>query len=265
MHTDLSEALLENCAYFLTAVLETTEDYNRFIRKLSKEKEKDVALRLLAQVDIAQMAFVGHTPGLPERHQEVISHLRNIDIGVQPRHRMQKLKAIMEAKSEGMVNILECIDEAHVVNRNKKNEDFFIRSLIRCQKMDGKKAALVGVPLKLDTLVEDHFTHEASVRLHLDMICDTFGKGLSDWVNTNRRPTEHKGFISDIWGAMLNSITEVKSIFLYWFADNPEMFDKAGQQCLSDLLLSCDDAIKQMPGYDKACNAYTVRCNLFLN
>ena len=249
MHTDLSEALLENCAYFLTAVLETTEDYNRFIRKLSKEKEKDVALRLLARVDIAQMAFVGYSPALPQR-QEVISHLRNIDIGVQPRHRMQKLKAIME---EDRVNILDCIDEVQVANRNKKNEDFFIRSLIRCQKMDSKKAALAGVPLKLDTLVEDHFTHEASVRLHLDMICDTFGKGLSDWVN--RRPTEDKGFVTDIWGAMLNSITEVKSIFLYWFSDNPEMFEKAGQNCLSDLLLSCGDAIKQMPGYDEACNA----------
>ena len=137
-------------------------------------------------------------------------------------------------------------------NRNKKNEDFFIRSLIRCQKMDGKKAALAGVPLKLDTLVEDHFTHEASVRLHLDMICDTLLR--PDWVN--RRPTEDKGFVTDIWGAMLNSITEVKSIFLYWFSDNPEMFEKAGQNCLSDLLLSCGDAIKQMPGYDEACNAY---------
>ena len=249
MHTDLSEALLENCAYFLTAVLETTEDYNRFIRKLSKEKEKDVALRLLARVDIAQMAFVGHTPGLPQR-QEVISHLRNIDIGVQPRHRMQKLKAIME---EDRVNILDCIDEAQVANRNKKNEDFFIRSLIRCQKMDGKKAALAGVPLKLDTLVEDHFTHEASVRLHLDMTCESH----SDWASRqSSKVAKDKGFVTDIWGAMLNSITEVKSIFLYWFADNPEMFEKSGQNCLSDLLLSCDDAIKQMPGYDKACNAY---------
>ena len=81
------------------------------------------------------------------------------------------------------------------------------------------------------------------------MISDTL-------LRSNRGPTEDKGFVTDIWGAMVNSITEVKSIFLYWFADNPEMFEKSGQNCLSDLLLSCDDTIKQMPGYDKACNAY---------
>ena len=38
-----------------------------------------------------------------------------------------------------------------------------------CQRMEAGK----GILLKLDTLVEDHFTHEMSINLHLDLVALT--------------------------------------------------------------------------------------------
>ena len=46
-----------------------------------------------------------------------------------------------------------------------------VSSLIVFGCAKGWKAALDGIPLTLDTLVEDHYTHETSVELHLEVIC----------------------------------------------------------------------------------------------
>jgi hypothetical protein len=39
-----------------------------------------------------------------------------------------------------------------------------------CQRLDVEKAAEEGVPLTLDLIVENQFTHKMSVRLHLEVI-----------------------------------------------------------------------------------------------
>ena len=110
-----------------------------------------------------------------------------------------------------------------------------------CQKKDAEKAAQEGVPLKLDTLVEDRFTHEASVRLHLDMI-----------VLTKTAWPRGKVGAGCLWEEMLNSIPEVKSIFLDWFGQNWNILSKDAQGDLKEKLLYCDVAIRKIPGYDKA-------------
>ena len=241
VYKEVSNALHKNCVDYLTATIETPEHLNAFMDKLSKEEANGVALRLLARVDFGKMAFIGHTPGLPRR-QEIISHMRNIDIGIQPRHRIQKLKGIIEEdvpdKDEARKRILNCIDE------HGDDEDVFIKSLKFCQKLDAKKAALEGVPLKLDTLVEDHFTHEESVRLHLGMISDIVSDTSYCWARSD---------VQMIWDEMLKSIHEVKPIFMAWFRDNSEIFDKDGHYCLANMLTSCDDEIKKVPGYTEAC------------
>jgi len=252
MYKEVSEALHENCVYYLTAIIETPEHLNEFMNKLSQEEAKDVALRLLAQVDFGQMAFVGQTWDLPRR-QEIISHLRNIKIAIQPRHRIKKLKAILEEDDLGLIrpslfisckqNILECIDE------HGDDGEVFIKSLKICQKMDAKKAALEGVPLKLDTLVEDHFTHEESVRLHLSMISDIITNDTGQWTRST---------VSKIWDEMLKACTEVKPIFMAWFSDKSNIFAKDGHNCLAEMLSSCDESIKKVPGYSEACTVYGV-------
>ena len=83
-----------------------------------------------------------------------------------------------------------------------------------CQKLDFVSADLKGLPLTLDTLVEDHFTHEMSIRLHLDAIR----------LSTGEADTWDVRDIDDIWTIILRSIPEVKSIILLWFSNKGESF-----------------------------------------
>ena len=55
---------------------------------------------------------------------------------------------------------------------------------------------------------------------------------------------------------MLRSIPEVKSIILLWFSNNRELFDPVGHHHLAERLVSCEEAIEQVPGYERAREAY---------
>ena len=239
MYEDVSEALLANCANYLTTTIETPEDLNNFVKKWSEMEVplKDVAFRLLAKVDFANMAFVGDTPDQIQQ-QEISSHLRNIDLVIQPRHRMQKLKTLLEESSPvDFKKVMDCID---------KHGRVFIKSLQMCQKKDAEKAAQEGLPLKLDTLVEDRFTHEASVRLHLDMLVLTrSGKGAGGRIDAGC-----------LWDEMLDSVPEVMPIFLDWFCENPNIWRKDTQRYIRGELVICAVKIGKLPGYDKAREVY---------
>ena len=206
VYTDVANALLNNCIDYLTTIIETPQDVNKFINQISTEEgpSKDVALRLLGRVDFDQLAFVHVNTDLPHK-QEIISHLRNINIAIQPRHRLQKLKAILEGAEDGQ--IIGCI-------RQHSEDGFvFIKSLRICQKKDTEKAALEGIPLKKDTLVEDRFTHEASVRLHLDMLMKTTPKV------TRRNGQTENCIASAIAKLACDSIPEVKTLFIDWLIE----------------------------------------------
>ena len=124
-----------------------------------------------------------------------------------------------------------------------------IKSLEICQEKDTEKAALEGIPLKFDTFVEDRFTHEASVQLHLDMLATIKKEGGGYW---------DKVAAQDIWEEMLNSIPEVKPIFLDWFSENKGLLRKDPQRDVVLNLMCCDTTVKQLPGYNKACEVYMV-------
>ena len=61
---ELSEAVLERCASFLRAILETLEDLNNFLKEWSDAdaEEASSALRLLARVDPAKMSYAYKHP-----------------------------------------------------------------------------------------------------------------------------------------------------------------------------------------------------------
>ena len=186
------------------------------------------------------MAFFNDSPDLIQK-QEIISHLRNIKRVIQPRHRIQKLKTLLEESNR--LDFKKILDP---IKRHSGNACIFIKSLEICQKKDAEKAALEGIPLKFDTLVDDHFTHEASLQLHLGMLATIKKEGGGYW---------DKVAAQDIWEEMLNSIPEVKPIFLDWFSENKGLLRKDPQRDVVLNLMCCDTTVKQLPGYNKACES----------
>ena len=167
---ELSEALLGKCSAFLEAVLETPEDMNNFVRELSGKDAEDMgaAFRLLARVDHSRMAYAYNDV----RSQEVISHLRNIIQFVRPRHRLQQLKALLESEGPRSKKMLEGTKLSDFYSDPHEDATIFGLctyvfidvSLPNSQMKDKEKASQNGVALTLDTLVEDNFTHEMSIR-----------------------------------------------------------------------------------------------------
>ena len=198
----------------------------------ASDEEAAAALRLLARVNHKCMAYAYETP----TSQRVFSHLWNIEVSIQPRHRLQQLKAMLEDgdtntdELEWGINfdkVFACIDD--------------FSSLKICQMKDKERAALEGVPLGLGTLVEDGFTHEMSVRLHMEMT------SLSQF-----RQVAHN--IDTIWKIMFEDeetkgITGAQSIILSWFSINSEMIHITGKHRLAEKLRTCDDAVKALPEY----------------
>ena len=170
---------------------------------------------------------------------EVISHLRNLEFSIQPRYRLQQLKALLdETLGSEIIEDICSIDGG---------EDF-TSSLKICQMKDKEKAALEGTPLTLETIVEDGFTHEKSVRLHLEVTSLTIREEES-LLDVER--------IEEIWETMFEDeetkgIPGAQSIVLSWFSDNPQMVDSGGQHHLAEKLKSCHDDIKALSGYNDA-------------
>ena len=242
--TDLSKALLFNCAEFFSTTVETPDDFNDFVKKWSRRstEEMGVAFRLLARVDHYDMVYVDGSYDTQEK-QEVYSHLRNINKSINPRHRLQKLKAMID-DSEGDSRE----DMLHLIDKSESKKSYIVRSLGFCLKKDAEKAALEGIPLRLDTLVEDRFTHEMSVMLHLDVISlatEGYQLDLStiDFIWENQMLSDHV-------------IPEVQSIILAWFSDNSQMVSQIGHLKLAEYLDRNEDELKQLEEYQRACSVY---------
>ena len=116
-----------------------------------------------------------------------------------------------------------------------------------CQKMDAEEAARKGTPLKLDTLVEDHFTHQMSVELHLELITLTTGEG-EKW---------GKWLTDTLWKELLRAIPEVKPIILAWFVENHHIIGNVASCNLAKELGSCNDEwLRALPDYDNALDVF---------
>ena len=230
---ELSDILLMNCANFLLAILETPKHLKDFVSEWSSAgksaEESSAALRLLARVDHDDLAFANTNPYVSDSvnstlMSKVISHLRNIEVANKPRERLQRLKDLIDLCSEGeaKAEVLEAIDSLY------PHPAPFLKSLTVCQSLDRERATLDGVPLTLETLVEDQFTHEASVRLHLDLM------RLNTWADEiwSEEKTLH------LWKELLRSIPAVKSIMLFWLTENTEMFDREAKWFLEKELES---------------------------
>ena len=124
----------------------------------------------------------------------------------------------------------------------------FLKSLMVCQSLDMEKAALDGVSLSLETLVEDQFTHEASVRLHLDLMRLNTYSVMSE-ENTVR-----------LWKELLRSIPAVKSIMLFWLTENTAFFDREAKWFLEKELeshrFSENSTMAELEGFMDAYRAY---------
>ena len=119
---------------------------------------------------------------------------------------------------------------------NKENRLFVIESLKRCSVLDAENAAKKGIPLTLDTLVEGNCTHGMSVELHLRMLDLTIGPCLF-WEKR----------LEEIWNVLEKSIPQVQAIILTWL--NETRIDRVAQVKLREKLSSCDETIKDLPGY----------------
>ena len=188
MFTDLSEALLQNCVLLLITILETPDDFNNLVREWSGGEEAEMvstAFRLLARLNHWHLAYVISEDTYT---QKIISHVRHIWHSIQPRHRLQQLRMMLDEDTAETVQHMGQIDVGVDVIT------VLSHSLWICQLKDGEKAALEGTPLTLDSLVEGGVSHSESIRLHLDMI---------SFIITEKEDMLEKKWIDEIWETCL--------------------------------------------------------------
>ena len=178
-----------------------------------------------------------------ELTNQVVSHLRNIFAAINPRKRLQLL---MDMVGETGVRKDLAFSSKYAIDESLFTVFDFLKSLWVCQRLDLEKATQEGVPLTLDTLVEDHFTHEASVKLHLDVM------GLTTWF-AGTWEEEHVEFF---WKELLRSIPEVQDIMLEWLGDRKEIFTRQAKQLLEKKLKTSGEELKQLPGFSYALAVY---------
>ena len=78
--------------------------------------------------------------------------------------------------------------------------------------------------MKLDTIVEENFTHKQSVRLHLDLIALATRKD-REWMS---RMTD------GLWKELVRAIPGVKAIMLTWFVDKIGIFSQGAKFILGE-------------------------------
>ena len=244
MFTEVSEALLNNCATFLNTTLETPEDFNKIAKEWSEMEDESMgtAFRLLALVDHRKLAYV-----ITEERwtQKIISHLRHIWLSIQPRLRLKQLKMMFdENKEEFLDGLKRSIKDGLIKDCNAFTA--LSRSLWICQMKDEERAAQEDSSLTVDTLVEDGFTHGESIRMHLDMISQ---------IVEEEEESLNKEFFDEIWETMIesDSIPGAKSITLSWFSSNPEIINR---DHIAEKLRSSDDDVKGLPEYNDACDVF---------
>jgi len=247
LYTQVSQALLINCARFLTTIIETPEDFNNIAKEWStKETENfDTAFRLMAQVDQRHLVYVH---GEDENTQKTVSHLRHISLSIQPRHRLQQLKMLLDENVSVLVEVIKDYFED-----TRPACDFLCRSLWVCQLKDVEKAALEGLPLTMDTLVEGGFTYAESLKLHLDVIKVLVTEGGDPGPDDVMRKSD----VDIIWEMMLDEDSETiagaKALTLNWFIGNAEIMD---HDHLYEKLISAGERVKALPEYNDACDVY---------
>ena len=240
VYGELSQALKENIADLLVTIIQTPEDLNdhneEFLGRCGEDK--NIGLRMLALIDHRKLVYVDRRADARERSQ-VISHIRHIDRSLKPREHLEKLKElnwIVDAEEDPYFDPIEVIAE----HGNKGNHHFVIESLKHCSRLDALKAAEKGVPLTADTIVEENYTHERSVKLHLEMLCKTI-RTILDW----------EQFLEDMWYVLEMSIPQVQTIIFTWF--NQETFNIISRDARMKLrakMSSCDEAFKDLPGFN---------------
>ena len=203
-------------------------------------EEAGIALRLLARVDLNTLSFNIDASRVA---QEVIFNMWNVERSNRTCWRLQKIKAILENSDEESVqHVLKSMEE----NDSTCAGSILLRSLAVCQKKDFDKAAAEGNPLKLDTIVEENFTHEQSVRLHLDLIA-----------LATRKDREWKSPMTDgLWKELVRAILGVKAIMLTWFVDKIGIFSQGAKFTLGEKLGSCDEDVTKLPDFTKAVDAF---------
>ena len=247
VYTQVSQALLSNCALFLTAILETPEDFNTIIKEWSEKETENfgTALRLLARVKQRHLVYVFEHD---DDKMKTISHIRHICLSIQPRHRLRQLKMLLD---ENVPDLVEVIRDYFKLPRSACA--ILCRSLWLCQLKDVEKAALQGVPLTMDTLVEGGFTYAESLKLHLDVIKVLVTEG----GDPGPVGVMCKTYVDIIWLMMLDEESETiagaKAFTLNWFSGNPEIMD---HDHLYEKLISAGDKVKALPEYNDACDVY---------
>ena len=245
-YKELSESLLENCTNLLSAIIETPEHFNELVKEWSKKspEEASIALRLLARLEQQYLPYNIETCQL---EKEVISHSFNIARHIQPRSRLQKIKRAFEDTDDA--------SRHHVMMgmvKFSEGRDVLLDSLWICQKKDAEFAVFQGIPLKLDTPVEDHFTHGESVKLHLDLISLKTIEAEKWWGNMQLG----KESVDRVWKELVRAIPEVKPIILSWFINNFDIFSKDAIRTLAHELFTCDEDVKKLPDYENASDLF---------
>ena len=251
-YEELSNTLLDTCAKMLLAVFEAPNDPQAFAAKWSKPgtstEDSVTALRLLGRVDGLNLAFINYPWGTAR----VISHLRNIKLAIKPRARLQ---AIINHLGQSNT-IHETLDTLY----KHSTVCDFLKSLSVCQSLDVEKAAREGVRLALDTPVEDrpesdlapmvevqpYFTHEESIKLHLDLmrlqIVDPVDRRWEQWEQQH---------VSLYWTEVLRAIPEVRMMMLVWLQEKylGGCLTEQAKHFLRQKFLTCGDDLKQLPGF----------------
>ena len=246
MYTQVSQALLNRCALFLTTIIETPEDFDTIIKEWSEKETENfgTAFRLVARVNQRRLVYVQSED---EHTQKTNSHLRHICHSNQPRHRLQQLKMLLDE------NVPDTVEVIRDYFQDQLACDILCRSLWVCQQWDVEQAALEGVPLTMDTLVEGGFTYVESLKLHLDVIEVLVREG----GDPGTMGVMCKTYVDVIWKIMLDEESETiagaKAFTLNWFSGNPEIMD---HDHLYEKLISAGDKVKALPEYYDACDVY---------
>ena len=119
VHTELSESLLQNCAWLVVALIESPEDYNQMEMEWCQggPEETGIALRLLARVDQSLLVYnIDSRPSV----QKMISNLQKVARMLQPRARLNQVKRLLESFDGPSLQIfLSTLDSAHIVGTQR--------------------------------------------------------------------------------------------------------------------------------------------------
>ena len=227
----VSEALLDKCASFLRTTFKAPDDFNEFYTTYSNKEDGMIAFRLLARIDMNDIVIV------PRAAKEK-NIVRNLLSTVNPRKQLAHLYHFIVLSNRDDLDL--DLDSVCFLSLTLSN---IVKSLQRCQDMDIQQA---GDLLTIETTVEDGFTHEESMALHLHCITSLMQK-----FNMMLTIDDAEG----IWDAAMKTNLHNRSTIFSWFSafhnDNhiaPEAYGP-----LRDLMSSCDVENRNVDGFQSMC------------